>query len=440
MPKWASHFDELVKVTNSLSRSNIQDTLFTIPTPTPTPTTLATTTPSQKESTIESPLPSSSSSLEATLATGMEVCIKDLTPTPAGWLYRQIPVMVFGVYVKECDDLALRKEFYHRVHLSACCGALEESSQTVWIGTNLQKLQCPWTSEPLRLCEFCLNKSHADAPFAKSTEEYQHWQQTRPFEQHVSAFSQYYFPQTHLDEKIQYWQSESTIRSLTHKAASPEPTNKTTLCHRCGWETNVDDESRQRSTPQPHPLPTIINDELASTLNVSKNTCLPCAQHTTSVAISLPEQENIELHRRRFHALKAQAKTLVQSTPPLQVTPSIDALENNTDLINSTPTAEQQTTDKIKKQTSDTPTESLPLNWSDVYSLLPPNWHPLITALSQQLEPPQLFTTFLGYTGFAVMSWPQHRKGIIADSTSADDLPDNWEFWHYGQVLKTLGN
>jgi hypothetical protein len=78
------------------------------------------------------------------------------------------------------------------------------------------------------------------------------------------------------------------------------------------------------------------------------------------------------------------------------------------------------------------------LDWSQVRKHLPVAWYPLVSQLERQLSPPQLYYRFAGYEGVAILAWPEHRRGIIADGHDKSRLPESWDFWTLAGVVNNL--
>ncbi|WP_043320709.1 hypothetical protein [Microbulbifer sp. HZ11] len=318
------------------------------------------------------------SSIEQALIQGMEVTLGDLDQTAHGWMYRGQPVMVFAVDVAAVEDQQVRREFFHRVHLASCCGALEDPAQVVWIGTAREALAAPGLEGAPHACEYCLAKVNHRGYRSLGPRDRNRVAAGFSFHWHVSQYAQEFFP----GETAHFWAPGKLPQPLL-TTDSDEPQQGT--CGVCEWQVPVGEEW-------------FIPVERGEALGLAIDTCILCAQQQAMGVLTLPDERALEASHARYQAQVAGE-------------PVVDSGDN----------------------------EESARDWTRVRRLLPLSWHPLCEQLERKLSAPVLFHGFTGYEGVAVLAWPEHRRGIVASEEDRNLLPEGWDFWTMRSVLGSLG-
>lgn len=325
----------------------------------------------EREAVVEA----STESVEQALVQGMQVSLGDLEVTANGWRYRGSPVMVFGVDVAAVADSAVRREFFHRIHVTSCCGALEDPAQPVWIGTARDQLSAPELEQAPHACEYCLAKVNHQGFRALPPRERSRAVGNFNFFWHVSQYAPEYFP----PEMATFWAPGGEP-----KVIEPVVATEGQGCSHCDWQPSAEESW-------------LLSGEDVHALGIEGDCCVICAQQQARGILTLPEPLALAASRARFVAL------------------SQELIESDAEDINE------------------------PASWHEVRRWLPLSWHPLTLQLETRLGPPQLFQRFTGYDGVAVLAWPDYRRGIIVDAAAKASLPEGWDFWPRDQVMESLG-
>ncbi|MFD1217266.1 hypothetical protein [Microbulbifer celer] len=319
-------------------------------------------------------------SLEQTLVRGMEVALGDLDQTAHGWIYRGHPVMVFAVDVAGVEDLNVRKEFFHRIHLASCCGALEDPAQPVWIGTAREALSAPGLEQPPHACEYCLAKVNHRGYRSLGPRDRGRVASALSFHWHVSQFADEFFS----TDRASFWTPGKRPQPL--HALTPEVQADSGTCGFCEW-------------PVPSGKEWFVPVDRGVALGLAVDACILCAQQQAAGVLTLPENSALAASESRYRHWQAQV------------------VEDNGEKV-------EETGER---------------NWQRVRRQLPLDWHPLCEQLERKLAAPLLFHRFAGYEGVAVLAWPEHRRGIVASDNERDRLPEGWDFWTISGVLGSLG-
>lgn len=314
-------------------------------------------------------------SVEQALVRGMQVSLGDLEPTRNGWLYRGQPVMVFAVDVPAVSDRNVRREFLHRIHVSACCGALEDPAQPVWIGTARDQLAAPDLEQAPHACEYCLAKVNHQGFRNLPVRERSRTAGNFNFFWHVSQYASEYFPA----DVATFW-----TPGLAPEVIEPVAASEAQSCRHCDWQPSAQE-------------PWMISADDVPVLGIDGDCCVICAQQQARGILALPESLALAASRARYVAFS------------------------------------------LAKKESGEEESDLPGSWGEVRRWLPLSWHPLTLQLESRLGPPQLFQRFTGYEGVAVLAWPDYRRGIITDESARAALPEGWDFWPRDQVVQSLG-
>lgn len=327
--------------------------------------------------------------LEQALMQGMEVALGDLESTANGWMYRGHPVMVFAVDVAAVEDQQVRREFFHRVHLASCCGALEDPAQPVWIGTARDVLAAPGLEQSPHACEYCLTKVNHRGYRSLGPRDRARAAAALSFHWHVSQYSDEFFP----GDQARFWAPGKMPQRLEDIA--PEATASAGTCGFCEW-------------PVPESEGWFIPVERGMTLGLSVDSCILCAQQQAAGLLILPEAGSLNASEARCDYWRREIETL---DGPAGIS-----------------------------ETSEQPVEAASeRDWQRVRRQLPLSWHPLCEQLERKLAPPVLHHRFAGYEGVAILAWPEHRRGIVANDQERERLPEGWEFWSMSSVLGSLG-
>lgn len=325
--------------------------------------------------------------IERALVQGMEVALGDLEQTEHGWLYRGNPVMVFAVDVAAVDDREIRREFFHRVHLASCCGALEDSGQPVWIGTAREALAAPGLAQAPHACEYCLTKVNHRGFRSLGPRDRSRVAAAFSFHWHVSQYAAEYFS----SEQANFWAPGKKSQALQQFV--PETTVDGGICGHCEWTV-------------PEGEGWFVPVERGMELGLSIDACVLCAQQQAMGVLTLPEDLALQASRARCDEVRRIARAGIDSD---------DAESKSEEIADSE------------------------RDWQWVRRQLPLAWHPLCEQLERKLSPPVLFHRFTGYEGVAVLAWPEHRRGIVADESEREQLPEGWDFWSMRSVLGSLG-
>ncbi|WP_231759418.1 hypothetical protein [Microbulbifer elongatus] len=318
------------------------------------------------------------SSLEQALIQGMEVTLGDLDQTEHGWMYRGHPVMMFAVDVAAVEDQQVRREFFHRVHLASCCGALEDPAQVVWIGTAREALAAPGLEKAPHACEYCLAKVNHRGYRSLGPRDRSRVAAGFSFHWHVNQYAQEFFP----GESPHFWAPGKLPQQLD-MIDSGEADQGT--CGVCEW-------------PVPADHGWFIPVERGAALGLAIDSCILCAQQQAMGVLTLPEEQALAASQARCEALRK-----------------------------GTAVAEADSGEETER------------DWTRVRRQLPLSWHPLCEQLERKLSAPVLFHRFTGYEGVAVLAWPEHRRGIVATDEERNRLPEGWDFWTMRSVLGSLG-
>ncbi|WP_299596744.1 hypothetical protein [uncultured Microbulbifer sp.] len=317
-------------------------------------------------------------SIEQALIKGMEVTLGDLDQTEHGWMYRGHPVMVYAVDVVAVDDQQVRREFFHRIHVASCCGALEDTAQAVWIGTAREVLAAPGLEATPHACEYCLAKVNHRGFRSLGPRDRNRVAAAFSFHWHVSQYAQEFFP----GEDAHFWAPGKVAQSLEQIA--PQSAESGT-CGFCEWQVPV---GRDWFVPV----------ERGVALGLSVDACALCAQQQAMGVLTLPDASALEASHARHDAQR-----------------------------------------KVDQELQGAESEPGERDWVRVRRQLPLSWHPLCEQLERKLSAPILFHGFTGYEGIAVLAWPEHRRGIVATEEDRALLPEGWDFWTMRSVLGSLG-
>lgn len=227
-------------------------------------------------------------SIEQALMQGMEVTLGDLQSTAHGWLYRGNPVMVYAVDVAAVEDEQVRREFFQRIHLTSCCGALEDPDQVVWIGTAREALAAPGLSAPPHACEYCLAKVNHRGYRSLGPRDRSRVAGALSFHWHVSQYAEEYFP---LGEAT-FWGPGNPVQLLQQIA--PESADNGT-CGFCNWQVPA---GREWFVPV----------ERGLALGLSVDACVLCAQQQAMGVLTLADTNALEASRVRGKMLLENAE------------------------------------------------------------------------------------------------------------------------------------
>ncbi|AQQ68836.1 hypothetical protein Mag101_15250 [Microbulbifer agarilyticus] len=317
------------------------------------------------------------SSIEQALLKGMEVTLGDLDQTEHGWMYRGHPVMVYAVDVAAVDDPQVRKEFFHRIHLASCCGALEVPDQVVWIGTAREALAAPGLESAPHVCEHCLAKVNHRGYRSLGPRDRKRVAEAFNFQWHVSQYAQEFFAA----DAAHFWAPGKQARAL--EQIEPDAADSGT-CGFCEWQV-------------PAGNGWFVPVQRGMELGLSVDSCVLCAQQQAMGVLTLPDDSALAASQARCVDQES-----AQSSSP-----------------------EEASEDER--------------SWTQVRRQLPLSWHPLCEQLERSLSAPVLFQRFTGYEGVAVLAWPEHRRGIVASAEDRELLPEGWDFWIMQDVLGSLG-
>lgn len=319
-------------------------------------------------------------SLEQALVRGMEVALGDLEQTAHGWIYRGHPVMVYAVDVAAVEDPQVRGEFFHRIHLASCCGALEDPEQPVWIGTAREALFAPGLEQSPHACEYCLAKVNHRGYRSLGPRDRGRVASALSFHWHVSQYADELFPAG----EASFWTPGKLPQPLAELA--PEVEADAGTCGFCEW-------------PVPAGEAWFVPVDRGVSLGLKVDACILCAQQQAAGVLTLPEDRALAASEARFRYWQERLAE--------EIGPVADAEEER--------------------------------NWQRVRRQLPLDWHPLCEQLERKLAAPTLFQRFAGYDGVAVLAWPEHRRGIVASESERERLPEGWDFWTISGVLGSLG-
>ncbi|MFI2813214.1 hypothetical protein [Microbulbifer zhoushanensis] len=255
--------------------------------------------------------------IEIQLNEGMQVSLSSLEPTPVGWTYRRHPVMVFGVEVPEVEDADRRREFWQRVHLLPCCGALDSGERSAWIGTDLEMMRSSFADSPLTLCQSCLTTLNHDDYRRADSRERQQIQQAFDFVGHVQRFSHQYF-----DTGYTFWQPGEAPSPADESSLVTEEKEEKGIeaCPGCGCASDQAGWRLPGSIGNQHSLPAGI--------------CIPCAVRQTRGCLHIDEEVALTAARLRFEYFAATYRgkmenswKLAEAILPLTWLPLLRGLE-----------------------------------------------------------------------------------------------------------------
>ncbi|WP_105103054.1 hypothetical protein [Microbulbifer pacificus] len=226
--------------------------------------------------------PVATTSIEQALMQGMEVTLGDLRATEHGWLYRGSPVMVFAVDVAAVDDVQVRREFFQRIHLTSCCGALEDPGQVVWIGTAREVLAAPGLSAAPHACEYCLAKVNHRGFRGLGPRDRSRVAEALSFHWHVSQYAAEYFPES----DASFWRPGAPVQSLPQIAPESAASGS---CGFCNWQVPA---GREWFVPV----------ERGLALGLSVDACVLCAQQQAMGVLALADDSALEASRMRWLA------------------------------------------------------------------------------------------------------------------------------------------
>lgn len=219
---------------------------------------------------------------QATLRQGLPVTLGDLKIRSAGWLYRDIPVMVFAVDVEARFNPTERQAFFYRVHLTDCCAELHNPERRAMVATDYRALQNLAKNGGFELCHDCLRSDNYLDYSHRAHSERDAFLRYFSFPHYVMTHGSDYFP----DRNIRLWPDRAPLRPLA-PAAQGEPLE----CTGCGWTIYVEDRY-------------LLSDEQCDALGLSYHTCVLCAQRQADVPVILPGGLAETLYRQRFTQLR----------------------------------------------------------------------------------------------------------------------------------------
>jgi len=383
MPSWSHHLEALARAISPLKAEPSGDTVANVA-----------VVDERADAPVQGELGSPPETVDQALIQGMEVTLGDLDETAHGWMFRGHPVMVFAVDVAAVEDPQVRKEFYHRVHLASCCGALEDPAQVVWIGTARSNLSAPGLEQPPHACEYCLAKVNHRGFRALAPRDRGKVASALSFHWHVNQYAREFFP----SDVTSFWTPGKAPQRLQQMV--PSASAQSGNCGFCEWQVPEPEDGEESW---------FVPVERGVELGLAFDACVLCAQQQAAGVLILPDEHALEASRVRFEQQRLKAR----------------AFEGEGSSANETVVAAADGGEER--------------SWHSVRSRLPLAWHPLCELLERNLAAPVLFHRFAGYEGIAVLAWPEHRRGIVAHSSERERLPEGWDFWDKASVLASLG-
>ena len=222
-------------------------------------------------------------SIEQALIQGMEVTLGDLQPTRHGWLYRGNPVMVYAVDVVVVEDVQVRREFFQRIHLTSCCGALEDPAQVVWIGTARDALAAPGLDTAPHACEYCLAKVNHRGFRSLGPRDRSRVAGALSFHWHVNQYADEYFPAS----ETTFWGPGKPVQPL--RRIAPDAADSGT-CGFCSWQV-------------PPGQDWFVPVERGLVLGLSLDACVLCAQQQAMGVLTLADTSALDASQARCTAL-----------------------------------------------------------------------------------------------------------------------------------------
>jgi len=309
------------------------------------------------------------------IAQGMEVSLADLNLHQGGWSYRNQPIMVYDVNVLACDDAALRREFAKRIHLGPCCGALENPPQSGWISSDWSLL----AGGEYQVCEYCLSWSNYRGFRSANTQKQRQIVNEFTFDTYLRDAGGDIFSHCLGEEACCYWQSGTEVQAF-------ELTEGQGKCGVCDWPI-ADDQLFQL------PAEVVIEANPSAVAGQGHgHCCVLCAQQQSDGVMYIDPEVLLQASRSRFHYWQAELG------------------------------------DGHAKP-----------DWQQLGYILPLSWRTLLESLEPHVPSPELFVTFVGYHGEAVLAWPEFRRGIVARDEERHSLPPDWDFWTPEEALSGLG-
>lgn len=224
-------------------------------------------------------------SLELQLRNGICVAIEELQHDQQGWLYRGIPVMVFGVDVEACEDLDVRSEFKRKIHLLSCCHALDQHTQLVWVGTDVHQLQSEDLHSPLDLCDACLTQLNYYGYSHLDRDDQREIKSDFDFQRFTALYSTEYFK----DGPDRYWNELGGVEVCSDDFLSGKD------CQICGYQ----------STKPGH----ILSKEYT---NNRGEVCIPCAHRSVDTPLLISSERANEIYPSRLKQLSAPVESWEQ--------------------------------------------------------------------------------------------------------------------------------
>lgn len=222
--------------------------------------------------------------LQDALQKGMAVKMRDLQARANGWVYRDIPVMVYGVDVKNCADPSAREEFYHRVHLIDCCSELQNPEQHAMVGIDYESIQGSTDNIEFELCHDCLcHVNYLDYRHRARTER-EEFLQFFSFSHYVMMQGSEFFT----DKKFRIWPEHSHIQTI-----KPEGHGETGTCCSCGWQCSEHEA-------------VLLSEKQCDELGLPQDTCVLCAQEQLETPFIIPGGLAERLYRDRFQKLQPE--------------------------------------------------------------------------------------------------------------------------------------
>ena len=266
------------------------------------------------------------------------------------------------------------------VHVSSFCQSLQKTDQWVWVSTDKNKAQ----QNDLAWCDDCfkqLNHQHYNQANNEKKEEIK---ETFSFLNFVQLHAHEYFNQ----QKLKLWQpglplialppfkQEPTLDLTKEQEQEPE---QDTLhnCHLCTWQ--VDSYS-----------PYLITGQQATDLGCNDSYCILCMGEHLDYALIIPQTLRWKALQERFHYFNQTCE-----------------------------------------------------NWAHVRFHIDKSWHPLIEVMRQQgIAQPNLYHSISceGYVNLvAPLVWKERKRAILPDHYNPNiQLPKDWDFWSYSQVLASF--
>lgn len=335
---------------------------------------------------------------EQELHYGVETSLSDLQRCSAGWRYRNVPVLAFGVRNwlqknKGLTDASLVRErrlnqnkpkkrelaagIDYRAHLTHCKSLVPSpggENYRLWVASNTGALnQFAVLHRGMDICHDCLIETNYHNYSALSESEQDKLRLSFDFVDYVKVNAASYYE----EHPLGAWVSGQLFHPLDVSV-----NESSCQCVHCEWRLPA------RSSH-------IVVDE--DVFGFKGPICLCCLDRAP-LAATTSEAALFSAYIERFWEWKQKY---------------IDD--------NDLGTLELQ---------------ALRFTWDQITPHFPVNWKPLLTIL-RQFEAPNIYCGVDG--GFALMAWPRLRRAIVLKDWGKKGFPLNWEVWTYEEVLETLG-